>query len=874
MTTAGEIFLAARWYLVLQLFGLAALPLALRLFRHLPGRGYAFARPLGLLVSGWLLWLLSIFGWLPNTAGAVVVALALVVTAGVVLWLRVPPGSGSLSWRHVLLVELILLVAFVSWALVRARMPNIETAGGEKWMEIAFLNAILRAPRFPPHDPWLSGFAISYYYFGYVIMSMLVRLSGAPATIGFNLGIATLFALTCTGAYGLLYGLLGDVGKRWAAAWSLLGPLFVALVGNLGGLLEVFRARGLFPDAFWRWLDIPGLRDPLPELAERSWVPGRWRWWWQASRVILDYAPTHTPAAPAEWELIDEFPAFSFLLGDMHPHVLGLPFVLLVLALALALFYHIRSARSTETGEENAGTPLFHLHLFSPDLSLPLSRGELFFYALCLGGLGFLNTWDLPIYLFVMGGTFLVATVLHSAGPDARPVMHRLRAALPSFLTFVLLITIGGFVLYLPFWIGLRSQASGVAPNLFNNTRLRQFLVMFAPLLFPIVVLVVVEAWRRRIRFLHVARWTGALLLGLLFLLFLAMLIVPQGRQYLTAWLSGEPIPGVEGVENARSLIASRIVLRFLTPWTALGLALLTVTTILVLLHPRQPSTGRKSRAKDSPSRSQIVDPVPGLSFVLLLILTGTLLTLAVEFVFLRDIFGTRINTVFKFYFQTWILWSVAAAYVLARMAARGRTWAVAIGLLLAGAGLVYITLAVPARAREHVGRPTLDGAAHLRRFEPNDRARAADQAAIEWLNERVDGVEVILEAPGRGYQYEGRVSAFTGLPAVLGWSTHELQWRGDYVEQGIREPDIETLYTTTDPAQTLTLLDRYGIRYVYVGPVERGRYPPQGLAKFAQLLDVVYDTGDVTIYHYTPAELEEQPGGSEPFSRAPGLGD
>ncbi|HHS98284.1 MAG TPA: hypothetical protein ENK08_10415, partial [Chloroflexi bacterium] len=244
-----------RWYLALQLFGLAALPLTLWLFRHLPGRGYSFARPLGLLVGGWLFWLLLTFGWLPNTAGAILVVLVLLAAVGLYLVFR----SSDLSLpprRHVLAVELLFIVAFAAWCAVRAHMPRIETAGGEKWMEIAFLNAVLRSPRFPPHDPWLSGFAISYYYFGYVMMGMLVRLSAVPSTIGFNLGIASLFALTCTGAYGLVYALLAREGEGKAAWGGLLGPLLVVLTGNLEGLLEVLHARGLFPASFWRWLDI------------------------------------------------------------------------------------------------------------------------------------------------------------------------------------------------------------------------------------------------------------------------------------------------------------------------------------------------------------------------------------------------------------------------------------------------------------------------------------------------------------------------------------------------------------------------------------------------------------------------------------------
>jgi len=343
----SQVLFAFRCYLVVQVFGLAALPLTLRLFRHFPDRGYAFSKSLGLLLTGYVFWLLTTLGWLHNTAGGILVALALLTVAGILLWRRARPQfpNSPIPQSTVIVTELVFALTFIACCLVRAHMPRIETAGGEKWMEIAFLRAILRSGTFPPHDPWLSGFAISYYYFGYIIIVMLIRLAAVPPSIAFNLGIATLFALVCTGAYGLVYNLVaagetkrqrdketrgqGGAGGSLAVLGGLLAVLLLAVMGNLGGLLEMSHARGLGPAGFWAWLDIRGIDGPPPPLAEGSWTPTRFFWWWQSSRVIQDYTPWG-----AEQEVIDEFPAFSFILGDMHPHVLALPFVLLALALA------------------------------------------------------------------------------------------------------------------------------------------------------------------------------------------------------------------------------------------------------------------------------------------------------------------------------------------------------------------------------------------------------------------------------------------------------------------------------------------------------------------------------------------------------------
>ena len=142
-------------------------------------------------------------------------------------------------------------------------------------MEFGFINGILRSRTFPPHDPWLSGYAISYYYFGYVIVAMLTRLSGLPSDVTFNLTGAMLFALTVD--RGLQPGLQpgaglpargarqagsvrGAVSARAAMLAGLLGAVLVALMGNLEGIFELIRARGGGSEALWRWLDVKNLR--------------------------------------------------------------------------------------------------------------------------------------------------------------------------------------------------------------------------------------------------------------------------------------------------------------------------------------------------------------------------------------------------------------------------------------------------------------------------------------------------------------------------------------------------------------------------------------------------------------------------------------
>ncbi len=860
------------WWLLLQLFGLVGLPLAFRLLGNLPDRGYAFARPLGLLLTGYALWLGGSLGFWRNSVGGTLIAM--LVVAGVGAWLYLGRGGDRdvslLDWlrahgRYWLTVEILFALALLGWTIYKSYNPNLETAGGEKWMEIAFVNATLRSDGFPPQDPWLSGFGISYYYFGYVLMAMITRLSGLPATVAFNLFIPTLLALTLTGAFSLVYNLVtsrteatgegnggprnpfsqrkqvsGGEGKERAIGFGLLGALFVGILSNLEGLLEVLHSRGLFSASFWRWLDIKDINQPP---TPGGWIPTRFIWWWRASRVIHDCSfqgllTGNCNPPGGDWEVIDEFPFFSFLLGDVHPHVLALPFVLLALALALN--------QISKSANRQIGEPANRQSLRA---TLHASFGgwiQCLLYAVCLGALGFLNTWDFPIYLFVVTAAF--ALWRRRSGSPAWP-----GEAVAAGLALGVL----GGILYLPFYLGFQSQAGGILPNLFNPTKLQQFLVFFGPFLFVVVSYLAVLSrdalpadWRRRLPSALVLTLGGPVLAMLA--VGASLMISPAARGWVEGLLHNPDLQAILGDTSLGALAALVVRIRLSNPWTFLFLGGLLAWVLLFWpTADRRPPTAADSQRSATGHRPSAISHLPAADlFVLLLIGVGLLLPLMVEFVYLRDNFGIRMNTVFKFYFQAWVLLALAAAYGVFVVSSRlrgvgGVAWRLALTLLVLG-GLVYPVLAIPNKTGNFAATPTLDGMAWLETVHPDD------YAAIRWLQANAPDDAIVLEAPGdrhAAYQYVGRVSALTGLPTLLGWGGHEYQWRGNYDEPARREPEIDILYNSVDPVQTLTLLDKYDITYVYVGPLERERYNPNGLAKFERLMDVAYRQGEVTIY-------------------------
>lgn len=813
----NQILATVLWYLLLAAVGWLSFPIAYRYLGALPNRGAAFVRPLGLLLWGFIFWILGSYGFLRNDVAGLLTAALLLGALSWWAWRQSPKGEMRQWLRSnravIVAIEVVFLLAFLFMTYVRAAQPGIFHT--EQPMELAFINAILRSPGMPPHDPWLSGFSISYYYFGYLMVAMLAKLVGVIGSVAFNLGFISIFAMAAAGAYGLAHNLLALhlPRARRALYWlAVLAPLFVLILGNMEGLLEILHARHAFweTDAsgertskFWAWMDVKELVNP--PTAEPGWTPRLYGtdfwWWWRASRVINDRT-----FSGGEQELIDEFPAFSFVLGDLHPHVLSMPFVMMGMGLALNLYL---------SGGEKRGPPL---------LGLRIDGGEFLLAAVLLGALGFLNIWDFPIYV----GLFALTYVVREAQSQGWTWM-----SLQDFLVLGFLLGICGIGLYLPFYLGFTSQAGGILPNLLNPTRGVHFWVMFAGLLIPIVLYLLLQ-WKRESNW---ARLAKSLLVGFVLVASfwgLSLLLTGVYAWWLGGTELGQAVLTGMGAPDPATLLNESLRRRFSSTGGWISLSVL-LGLILGLLF-----TARQKREKARDDR-----PVnPARTFLLILGLMGALLVLAPEFIYLLDQFGTRMNTVFKFYFQAWQMWAVAAAVaaviLLYELRRAGRVLFVVLVSLLIGAGLVY-----PAFAFSDVTRHTtlnLDGASHL---------SADTVAAIEWLRNAELGA--LVEAVGGSYDSNfARYSAHSGQPGLMGWPGHEGQWRGGKYDVA-RIDQIRTLYTTTDWPTARNIIETYDVHYIVVGEWERHTYNSGGQLidedKFKANLTTAFQNDTVTIY-------------------------
>ena len=313
--------LSALGFLALaEVVGLAAAPLAALALGRLPGAGLGFAKPLGFLLFAWAVWMLGSIGvgyGTPLVVG-VLVALVLAGAAAAVrqralhesLARREEGRSGPLARRVTAWIaaralptrdparaplwlgaEVVFVVAFVAMAVLVSYSPDVW--GTEKPMDMAFVNAVDASGSFPPHDPWMSGEQLNYYYLGHLLMAAVIRVVGTGPAEGYDLSLALLFALSATAVFALAGTVWAAAGRRAAVAAGVVAVVVCLVLGNLAGVREWLEA--VSPPAGYDW-----------------------------------FAPSRVIAGT-----INEFPWFSFTAQDLHAHVLAVPFTLLALAFAL-----------------------------------------------------------------------------------------------------------------------------------------------------------------------------------------------------------------------------------------------------------------------------------------------------------------------------------------------------------------------------------------------------------------------------------------------------------------------------------------------------------------------------------------------------------
>ncbi len=821
----------ALWYLTIFVLGLFAYPFVRMALPGLADRGYPLARIAGLLLWAWLSWLAGSLG-LTYSRGMIAVAFGAVALIGAAL-AYCQRAELRAEWKskrkYFLIVEELFLAFFLLDLFIRLGNPDLwhDVNGGERPMNFSYFNAVLKSTTFPPYDPWFAGGYINYYYFGYVIVGTPVKFLGIVPSIAYNFILPTLFAMLAIGAFSVGYNLVKIRNKsaslntdNWSLITGFAAASAMVLLGNLG-IVRLFY-RGFMCSA------APSERIGFTNIHDCIIAPGGLidkasifeRIWWTVKGFFMSLSGLNLPLPPRDWFWWPSR-ALPFASGDpitefplftflwSDLHAHMIAFSLTVLVIAWVLSVLLAKGRWKSRLDAFLG---------------------LFLGGLVIGALKPTNTWDFYTYL-ALGALVLFYTLVRYAD------VERLRLPLPGWGKRLLLAA-GAAVALVGLSLLLYQPFSHWFAQAYNT----------------------VEAWKggRSNISSYLVHWG-------VFLFFIVSWMVWETRQ----WLAETPLSALRKLRPYRDLINAALLLILLAlivqqawvmsssqnvPWkgvTVLWLALPLAVWAAVLIFRPAISDGKR--------------------LILFMVGTSLLLTMVVEIIVLRGDVG-RMNTVFKFYVQAWIMLGISAAAAfgwllveIPQWLPRWRTaWNVTAAILVSCAALFLLVVGmVKIRDRMNPAAPhTLDSMtymayAHYADFGV-DMDLSQDYRAIRWMQDNVQGSPVIVEANVPEYRWGTRFTIYTGLPGVVGWNWHQRQQRAlmsNWVWERIGE--IANFYTTSDPAAAQAFLKKYNVRYIVLGQLERAAYIGEGLLKFdwlkGQLWQEVYRDGQTVIYEVLP---------------------
>ncbi len=435
------------WYIMLLVLGLCATPITRKILKPFYDWGYPFAKTVALLFLTYGIFVLSTIKLIPFSQISLFVLLALFAlwNYGLHTYFS-PPKKNSTPTKIIIIEELVFLGAFFFWAYIRSHEPSIH--GLEKFMDFGFIKSVLRSEYLPAKDMWLAGYNINYYYFGHISGAVLTALSNVPHYIGYNLILATLFALGVTQTFSLTSNIVYHCFNK-NAKLTLVGGMLGSFLVNLGGNLHTIYAftKGYpneTPQPLWELeakyslshlFDIPAA---LKELPMSYWYPN-------ATRFI--------PLT------IHEFPLYSYVVADLHGHVFDIPFVLFTLAVVFTLFI------SKRTNEKNISVKIHQNNVKNISVKKNIDnmknmikkvftsiRVEMYTYVVLIGFMTAVhymtNAFDAPIYL-------LLSVVLLF-------FMYGLK---PAFFVTSGLLAISFFLFSLPFTNYFDPFATGIGVN-------------------------------------------------------------------------------------------------------------------------------------------------------------------------------------------------------------------------------------------------------------------------------------------------------------------------------------------------------------------------------------------------------------------------
>lgn len=784
------------WYVSITLLGWLFYPVGRLFFRGLADKGYPLYRLAGLVFWTFAVWWLGSNGMAVNRLPILGVLAGMAAINLGIAW----KGRHELieeireNRSHYIRIELISLAFFLFFLMIRLGNPDLwhPYKGGEKPMDFAYFNAVLKSESFPPYDPWYAGGYINYYYYGFVLAAVPVKLLGIVPSVAYNLILPLFFSFSALAAYSFGWNLAIGV-KDQASTWrnvrfswlhsphlaGMLSIFFVLIIGNLGTIVMILQGFMRIASA---GVELAGTNifntvtllirgiDQFLQGSRFNYYPGDWYW---------------IPSRAIPGESITEFPYFTFLYGDPHAHLFAYPLTLMALAWMLAILM----------GRQK--TMVSSVFLF-----------QLFAGALLVGVLRPTNTWDYPVFLvlalLVVGIKLMMNRKLPTRFFEYLPFVLR-----KGILTLLLL---GSFCLltliaYQPFtnWFGQAYTAVDIWKG--DRTPISSYLVHWGFFLF---VISSYALWEMR------------------------------------EWMAGTPVSALKPLYEKRQWLLAGLLLLICAVF---GLAFWGVRIVWVIVLPGSlllPLLFRK--------KSQILEKYVILLTMVGLGLTLMVELIAIrgDIGRMNTVFKFYLQAwTFLALSSAFYLHRLLPAVLVRWQRGQRRIWSGAF-IILGVCVLLFPLIASNEKINDRMssGVPlTLDGMEYMRysNYPENDIIMdlSQDYEAIRWMQENVAGSPVIIEGSVGEYRWGNRFSIYTGLPGVIGWNWHQRQQRamqpGDLVYS--RVEDVNLFYATEDIDMTKELIAKYGLKYIVVGQLERAIYPDAGMAKFAEQEGLLWDT-------------------------------
>lgn len=795
---------AVAYYLFMALFGALIFPLVRLALPGLPDGAYPLGRITAHVLLAYLAWIAGSAG-VPVTRGLLLL-LFLLLSIGGLAAAFAQRDSLRRAWaekRGILFTtEAVALAFFVLMILIRLGNPDLwhPVYGGEKPMNVSYFNAVLKSTVFPAYDPWFAGGSMNYYYYGYVIVGMPIKLLGIDPAVAYNLVLPGLFSMCALGAWMIGRALMSRPAHRPSEAaprrtvwWlaPLVAAAFLLLIGNQGTVRMFWQgwqkivvsdqqmAQGSMIDHI-RWAGQGLIRNLRGDPRDLPYYPGDW--YWKPSRAIQ-------PEAGGE---ITEFPFFTFLYADLHAHLMALPVTLLVIAWALGVVLGRARWRTRWS------------------LALALLIG-----ALAVGSLRPTNTWDQYTYLILAAAALFYAAARAEWGRG--PLNALARAALLAVALAALSV-----VLYRPFDAWFAQAYNAVDLWRGAKTNIPSYLVHWSLFLFLIAAWMFDEliewmastplsALRPLVSYLWLLPFAGLIVLAALALLLwqgviVSLIIVPLG------------------------LVAAALLFRPNLPETKRAALFFTGTALLITLVVELVSV------RGDIGRMNTVFKFYYQAWTLLaLSAAAALVWLAQKITAWRS--GLRIA--WQVGLGLLLIGPILFPFTAARAKLTDRMVANAPNTL---DGMRYM------EAARYYDGPTPEN------YREMDLSQ--DYRAIKWMQANVIGSPVIVEANTPEYRHWGtRYTIYTGLPGVIGWNWHQRQQRALTPDTWVwgRIGEVRSFYTTTSQEEAEAFLRQYNVEYIILGQLERIYYDGPGLGKFAEfegvLWDKVYEEGQTVIY-------------------------